>query len=182
MLRIVAGDTVAFGQFVDRHAARALAVATAVCHNRQRAEDAVQESLLAIWRSRADYSPAKGSVQAWAMSIVRHRAIDLVRRDGALRRAEAPVAHSEDVARAPGSVHEEAVVRSECRVLAALLHQLPRPQAEVIALAYSGGLSHREIAEQLALPQGTVKGRMRLGLDKLREGMSPMRAEFERVA
>lgn len=182
MLRVQADDSVAFERLVERLSTRALAVALSVCHNRSRAEDAVQEGLLAIWRSRAGYSPAKGSVQSWALGIVRHRAIDALRHDGARRRAEAPDGRPLETAPAPGSVHDEAVGRSEHQALAALLHELPLAQAQVIALAYSGGLSHREIAEQLSLPPGTVKGRMRLGLHKLREGMAPARSDWEQVA
>ena len=168
MERLLAGDTRAFGELYDRHAARALRVARAVDRHASRAEESVQEGFLSVWRSRANYRPELGSVQSWVMRIIRHRAIDSIRRDAAGHRPQLvnvknvlPDASSE-------SLEDELIARDEGDALRASLQQLPDAQAEVIALAFFGELSHREIAAELSLPEGTVKGRMRLGLSKLR--------------
>lgn len=122
MARAQNGNADAFAELYDRHAERALRVAQAICHDAGRAEDAVRESFLAIWRDRAQFNPEKGSFEAWSLSTVSIRA-------------------------AGPTVTVE----------------------QVIALAYFGELTHSEIASQLDLPAGTVKGRMRLGLEQLRE-------------
>lgn len=170
MARVRDDDVDAFAQLYDRHAGRAFRVAQAVCSDTGRAEDAVQEGFLTIWRERASYRPELGTFQAWAMKIVQNRAIDSYRR--AARRppvqrgdqTDAP-ADSDDRADVP---HVDVIARSESEALRATLKTLPEAQAKVIVLAFFGDLSHSEIASQLNLPAGTVKGRMRLGLEKLR--------------
>ncbi|MEA2405599.1 MAG: hypothetical protein QOE08_2246 [Thermoleophilaceae bacterium] len=169
MLHAQRGDADAFGRLHDRHAARAIRVALAVCGNRTRAEDAVQEGFLSIWRSRASYRPESGSFQGWAMKIIHNRAIDANRRDAASRRPQLVAIEDAAAAPAPGSLQDAVIARSEGDALRAMLRGLPDTQAEVIVLAYFGELSHSEIAAQLSLPAGTVKGRMRLGLHKLRD-------------
>jgi len=169
MRRVQANDPRAFGELYDRHAARAWSVARAVCHDANRAEDAVQEAFLAIWRSHGSYQSERGSVQGWLMAVVRNRAIDATRRESACHRP--PLAYHEDMGEVPaaGSTPDEVIARSEADALRGRLAHLPGAQAQVIALAYYGGLSHAEIAARLSLPPGTVKGRMRLGLQKLRD-------------
>lgn len=169
MQRVQAGDTGAFGSLFDRHSARALAVAGAVCHDRGRTEDAVQEGFLTIWRSRGSYKPGRGSFRAWAMTIVRHRALDSARAEASGTRPTEVTAERSAPTAAPGSVQDDAIERSQAAALRESLRDLPDAQAEVIVLAFFGQLSHSEIAAELALPRGTVKGRMRLGLEKLRD-------------
>lgn len=169
MCRVQEGEVEAFAELYDRHGGRAYRVALALCHDHGRAEDAVQEGFLSIWRSRTSYRPDGGSFQSWSMCAVRNRAIDSLRKEAASRRPQLAELPSEVNDRESASVQEEVVARSENDALRESLRQLPDVQAEVIALAYFGGLSHSEIAEQLALPTGTVKGRMRLGLEKLRK-------------
>ena len=169
MRAVQANDPRAFGELYDRYSARAWHVARAVCHDASRAEDAVQEGFLAVWRSHGSYRSELGSVQGWVMTIVRNRAIDVARRESAghrpqLRRPSSP---SLDAA-GDGSPSDEVIARSEADALRDRLAQLPVAQAQVIALAYYGQLSHSEIAARLSLPPGTVKGRMRLGMEKLR--------------
>lgn len=134
----------------------------------------MQDAFVSIWASRATYRPERGPVVRWAMSIVRHRAIYLARRrsagaalDDAIRLEEQPA--GDDV---PGDF----AARAETEQLERLLERLPRAQQQVIQLAFFNGLTHQQIASRLALPPGTVKGRMRLGLTKLRAGLGPLRA------
>lgn len=158
MVRVQADDAAAFGVLFDRHYPSALAVAGSVCRDRGRAEDAVQEGFLATWRSRATYRPDRGSFRSWSMAMVRHRAIDSVRAEGASTRPRLASVEHLDVVAAPGSVQQEAIDMSQGDALRASLADLPDAQAEVIALAFYGGLTHSEIATQLELPPGTVKG------------------------
>jgi RNA polymerase sigma-70 factor (ECF subfamily) len=174
MVRVQADDGDAFAELYDRHSARAFRVARAVCREAGHAEDAVQEGFLAIWRSRATYREGVSSFQAWAMMIVRNRAIDSTRRAAARPQLETAEGVAGRTQADEGAISAQDVVdaHSERDALLASLRLLPDPQAEVIVLAFYGELSHSEIATQLDLPPGTVKGRMRLGLEKLRREMS----------
>jgi RNA polymerase sigma-70 factor (ECF subfamily) len=170
MREVQAGERPALGELYDRFAPRAYRAAFSVCHDRECAQDAVQDAFVAMWSSRATYEPARGTVAGWAMGIVRHRAIDLARRravaaerdEGAARLDEEP---------APNDVPTDFVAHAETEQLAGLLTRLPLAQREVIQLGFFDGLAHEEIARRLALPRGTVKGRMRLGLRKLHSGL-----------
>lgn len=173
MTRVSAGDSDAFEELYDRHAARAFGVARAICRDSGRAEDVVQEAFLTIWRQRSGYRPELGTFKAWAMKIVKNRAIDSYRR-AASRPPPQLGEHDEEPERpaADSTPEDEVLARSERDGLIESLRHLPEAQAEVIVLAFFGELSHTEIAAQLDLPPGTVKGRMRLGLEKLRSGMT----------
>jgi len=168
MGRVQAGDIRAFEQLYDRHAMRAFRIARSVCPDSGRAEDAVQEGFLSVWRGRMSYRSTY-SFQSWAMKIIRNRAIDVSRREG----SRPPVAEQRDDEADPAcaSVAEQALARAEAEALRTTLKRLPGPQSEVITLAFFGQMTHSEIAQRLSLPAGTVKGRMRLGLEKLREEM-----------
>lgn len=172
MVRVQADDAQAFGALYDRLAPRALRLASGLCPSGDQAQDAVQDGFLSMWRGRAGYRPESGEVHSWAFSIVHNRAIDHQRRN---RRHDGRRDGLEGVVeglRAPGDLEADAVVADDAGRLRALLTGLPAAQREVIALAYFGELSHTEIAERLELPVGTVKGRMRLGLLKLRERLA----------
>jgi len=173
MARVREDDADAFGRLFDRHAERAFRIAHAICRDRTRAEDAVQEGFLAIWRGRASYRPDTGSFQAWSMRIVKNRAIDSSRHVAAHPRTQSSDAYDDRPQADPDSVtpQDEMIARSQRDELLGSLGRLPEAQAEVIVLAFYGELSHSEIAARLGLPPGTVKGRMRLGLEKLRREM-----------
>jgi RNA polymerase sigma-70 factor, ECF subfamily len=166
--RMQEGDTHAFELLYDRHVRRALRVARAVVGDRELAEEAVQEAFLSIWRNAGRYDPRVGSFRAWALSVVRYRAIDTLR----VRRKESGDASVDDefIAVPDERADTEAAVaqRLETVRIRRQLAQLPLPQRELVVLAFFGGVSHSELAAQLSLPLGTVKGRMRLALAKLR--------------
>jgi RNA polymerase sigma-70 factor (ECF subfamily) len=169
------GSVEAFGELYDRFCNRAYGVAFSVCRDQGRAQDAVQEAFLSLWKSQASYRPQQGAVAAWVLTVVRYRAIDIARRNGnhAARWA------GEDQLRerpAPGDTGEKVIQRDDADRLRASLALLPADQQEVITLAYYGQLSHTEIATRLGLPPGTVKGRLRLGLQKLRASIEPTAA------
>lgn len=169
MVRAQADDVQAFAELYLRHADHALHIASGICADAGAAEDVVQDGFLSIWRSRADYRPQLGSFEAWSMRIVHNRAVDAVRvvRAKALPPTAEPgeEADREDEADAP---FDRAVADLEHARLFEALRRLPVRQTEVIVLSYYGDLSLSEIAARLGVPPGTVKGRMRLGLEKLR--------------
>ena len=167
MQEVQAGGRHALGELYDRFSVRAYRTALSVCRDSESAQDAVQDAFIAMWSSRATYEPARGSVERWAMSIVRYRAIALSRRrDVAARQDQAAGTLNEQ--RALDDVPSDFTARADTERLTGLLAQLPPAQREVIQLGFYDGLTHLEIARRLALPHGTVKGRMRLGLNKLR--------------
>ena len=132
------------------------------------AEDVVQESFLSLWRRGASYDPTRGSVRSWVLSVVHNRAIDAFRRETV--RTSRDVGDEGVAERVAASERTEAEVerRDEARHVRSALGELPADQRQVIELAYFGGFTHSQIAEMLKLPAGTVKGRMRLGLTKMR--------------
>ena len=167
MRRVQADDAEAFGVLYDRQAARALGVANSVTRNHSQAEDVVQEAFLAAWRFRAAYSPVRGSVGAWLMTIVRNRALDALRRAAAKEQPAQNVWELETVAAADESLEDRAARQEERRAVRVALGQLPAEQATALGLAYFGGLTQAEIAQRLDVPLGTVKSRIRLGLRRL---------------
>lgn len=164
-------DADAFEVVYERHSRAAFSLAFRLLGDRQSAEDLVQDAFLAVWRGAATYSPTRGSVRNWILSILHNRGVDrlrtlsaMSRRQEALQRAELrrpdePDAAALGLGRAlAGSVREQ-------------LSGLPPEQYDVLRLAYYGGFTHQEIAEMLEVPLGTVKSRMRLGLQRLRRGL-----------
>jgi RNA polymerase sigma-70 factor (ECF subfamily) len=160
-------DADAFEAIFDRHAGVAYSLAYRMCGTRELAEEVVQEAFIGLWRSPGSYQPARGSLRNWLLAAVRNRAIDAFR-----ARARAAPAVSDDGALATvagrADTAAEAFAREDAATVRRALGALPAEQRRVIELAYFGGLSHSEIANELGVPAGTVKGRMRLGLTKLR--------------
>ena len=166
MHQMNAGSTAAFGELYDRHQSQALRVARSCCPNAANAEEAVQDAFESIWRSRRTYRAERGPVVAWAMAIVRYRAMAIAKGRG--RDAYGLVEVLPEASSAPDKALDDAVAAADAEHLLNLLQRIPDAQREVIVLAFFGQLTHTEIAAHLGLPAGTVKGRMRLGLDKLR--------------
>lgn len=162
------GDARAFEVVFDRHGGAAYSLAYRMCGSRSRAEDVVQEAFLSLWRSGARYDRARGSVRSWILGAVHNRAIDAFRRQTARESQDLRDDHLAE--QLPGGEQTDTEVerRDDAHRVRSALGQLPGEQRRVIELAYFGGFSHSEIAEMLSLPAGTVKGRMRLGLSKLR--------------
>jgi RNA polymerase sigma-70 factor (ECF subfamily) len=160
------GSVEAFDALYARYVHQAYRIAFSICLDQGRAQEAVQEGFLSAWQSSASFSTLRGSVAAWLLTIVRHRAIDITRTHS---RHTRPMDQDRLSATTPSDEVSDAVLRREAdQQLHACLTRLPAAQAEIITLAFFGRLSHTEIAHRLDLPAGTVKGRMRLGMDKLR--------------
>jgi len=162
------GDPRAFELIYERHATAAFSLAYRMTGRRGPAEDVVQEAFLSIWRAGARYDHTRGSVRTWVLGVVHHRAIDVLRRN--LRHDERRASDEglEDRFEAPDRTDVAAARRQEAAEIRDALAALPAEQSKVIELAYFGGFSHSEIASMLHTPVGTVKGRIRLGLEKLR--------------
>ncbi len=162
-------DADAFAVLYDRHGGAAYSLAHRIVGNPGSAEEVTQEAFLSVWRSGARFDTARGSVRSWTLGIVRNRAIDALRRSS----SSAPKLDFDDEAvletQESGELTEtEAIRRDTASRVRGALRELPSEQSEVIGLAYFGGFTHSEIAEMLGMPLGTVKGRMRLGLEKIR--------------
>src|SRR3954451_17116909 len=170
----------AFGVVYDRHGGAAYSLAHRIVGEAGMAEDVTQEAFLSIWRSTARYDPARGSVRGWILGIVRNRAIDALRRTA----RPAPKLDLDDDAvletrPAEQRTETEAIRRDTAGRLRQALGLLPREQSRVIELAYFGGFSHSEIADMLGAPIGTIKGRMRLGLEKIQATLAERFPEGE---
>ena len=162
------GNTQAFAALYDRHARVAYSLAYRMMGERQAAEDLVQEAFLKMWRAAGSYRVERASVRTWVLSIVRNCAIDHLRSTASRRRTLDKV-EAQTHASQPSEAFGEAWRNSQGEQVREALGGLPQEQVKVLELAYFSGYTHMEIAELLDLPLGTVKGRMRLGLKKLRE-------------
>lgn len=168
-MELVAGnDPDAFEVILERHANAAFSLAYRMCATRSLAEDVTQEAFLALWRGGARYDRARGSVRTWALGIVHNRAVDALRRCNVHERRRAGDEGIEDSLEAPERTDAQAIGNAAASEIRGALDELPDEQRQVIELAYFGGFTHIEIASMLDLPLGTIKGRMRLGLHKLR--------------
>lgn len=168
MARVRDREIAAFEVIYDRHSGVAFSLAYRICGTRSSAEEVVQEAFLALWRSGERYDRTRGSVRTWVLGIVHNRSIDALRRSVVHDRRRASDDGIEERFEAPQRTEEEVAHRDEAREIRAALGSLPEEQSRVIELAYFGGFSHSEIAEMLGAPVGPIKGRMRLGLEKLR--------------
>lgn len=162
------GDPRALETIYDRHGGAAFSLAYRIVGDRSAAEDVTQEAFLSIWRSRDRYDSGRGSVRSWVLGIVHHRGIDSLRRSVVHDRRRADAEGIEERLEAPERTDIEVARREEALNIRTALGSLPEQQLKVVELAYFGGFTHSQIAEMLEVPIGTVKGRMRLGLDKLR--------------
>ena len=168
MQLVQGGSPRAFELMYDRHGGAAFSLAYRMVGNRVTAEDITQEAFLSIWRSRLRYDQARGSVRTWVLGIVHNRAIDQLRRGTVHERRRETLEGIEERFEARERTDVEAARREEARGVHGALEKLPDEQRRTIELAYFGGFSHSQIAEMLGMPIGTVKGRMRLGLEKMR--------------
>ena len=162
------GDARAFEAVYERHSGAAFSLAYRMVGRGNVAEDVVQEAFLSIWRSGARYERTRGSVRTWVLGIVHHRAIDQLRRASVHDKRRASDEGLEERLESGERTDNEVARREEAASIRSAMTTLPDDQSHVIELAYFGGFTHTEIAEILGAPVGTVKGRMRLGLEKLR--------------
>jgi RNA polymerase sigma-70 factor (ECF subfamily) len=168
-MRLVAlGDHEAFIVVYDRHARAALGAAMGMTRSREAAEEIVQEAFVSLWRRAGSYNAARGSLRTFVLAVVRYRAIDALRSQSTRSQRQASDEGLEKTHEAFERTEVEATRREEAATLRAALAKLPQAQSRAIELAFFAGLSHREVAAHLGMPIGTVKGRIRSGIEKLR--------------
>jgi RNA polymerase sigma-70 factor, ECF subfamily len=166
---VTANDPDAFEVILERHADAAFALAYRMCGRHSVADDVTQESCLSMWRSGERYDRTRGSVRTWMLSIVHNRAIDTLRRSGVDDRHRASEEGVAETLEASERTDAQAIDNAASGEIRDALGELPAEQRQVIELAYFAGFTQTEIASMLEMPIGTVKSRMRLGLEKLRD-------------
>jgi RNA polymerase sigma-70 factor (ECF subfamily) len=174
-LRIAARDREAFGRVYDRYCQPIFAMAGHMLGVND-AEEAAQEIFMRLWHKAAQYDPARGPFSHWFMSIARNHILDKLRARGEWHRRMAAEQVELLLAEAPDptvDVVEQVWQNQRGSALAQALQRIPPEQRRVIVLAYFGGMSQSEISMHLKVPLGTVKKRIRLGLQKLRAALSP---------
>jgi len=181
--RAAAGDARALEVLYDRYSRVVFSFALRMVGDRQLAEELLQEVFFRAWQQGGAYSAARGTFVTWLLSITHNMAIDEVRK----RQRRPQKADSEDPeailagvadTSSGADVEDEVWLGALRETIVGALDQLPAPQREAIELAYYQGLTQREIAEKLGEPLGTVKTRMRLGIQKLREALAGSEVEL----
>jgi RNA polymerase sigma-70 factor (ECF subfamily) len=171
MQRLAAGEEAALGELYDRYGARVYGIALRVLNDGQKAEEVTQDTFLKVWNRPDAWDPARGRLVSWLLTVARYTALDRLRHD---TRGLPPVmidaleTGDNDAAALLPDLDREAASWQDARTLRVLLEQMPREQRTLVEAAFFGGLTHSELAEITGLPLGTVKTRLRLGLQKLR--------------
>jgi RNA polymerase sigma-70 factor (ECF subfamily) len=161
------GELEAMGEFYDRYSGLAYSVALRILGDPGRAEDVVQECFLKLWRSAGTFDARRGSLRTWLLTSVRNRSIDYLRGRRAHEREERELAEEIAAPDAGSDPWREVSLSLEREAVREALAALPSEQKQAVELAYFGGYTNREIAEMIRVPLSTVKGRMRLALEKL---------------
>jgi RNA polymerase sigma-70 factor, ECF subfamily len=170
IVAIAQGDNQAFGLLYDRYSTVVYRLALRMLKNPEMAEDLVQEVFWRVWRRGASFERERGRVAQWLFGIAHNLCIDELRR---LRARPTPVYEDVEHPLIQRLVDEQSDIPSAVwaterrRAIVEAMHELPAPQRQALELAYFGGLSHQEIATKLQKPLGTIKTRVRLGLQKL---------------
>jgi RNA polymerase sigma-70 factor (ECF subfamily) len=162
---LAARDESALAELYDRYGGLAYSLALRILRDPGRAEDVVQDAFLKLWNGAARFDESRGSLRAWLVTAVRNRAIDLLRGRSLHERQE--LALQPDVASSKAGPDELAAWAEERAAVRAALAELPEEQRQAVLLAYFGGLTQSEIADVSGVPLSTIKGRMRLALEKL---------------
>ena len=168
--RLGDADGAALSQLYQRFGRPCYSLARRICADEGLAEDVVQEVFLTLWRDPSRFDPARGGFATWLLTLIHHKAVDAVRRESTIRRrmVAAPEA-GEDWSPTPvPGADQAAMARVAAGQVRAALHRLPVEQRQVLALAYFGGHTQREIAVLTGVPLGTVKSRMFTAVQRLR--------------
>ncbi len=176
MRRLFYGDKLAFEALFDRYGDLVYSTALRVLRDAHLAQDISQEIFVRIWRKPESYVAERGRFLTWLISITRNRAVDEVRSRGRRQRYETASPEEQERELPAGEENDPALnaqLAEQAHVVRAALAELPPEQREVIELAYFGGLTQQEIADRLSQPLGTVKTRIRLGMQKLRAALAP---------
>ena len=173
MADVARGSTDAFEELYRRHSRDVLLQARKLCAGRELAEEVAQDAFLSLWRGAHTYRPGASGVGPWLSSMVRNRAIDAWRRAAARPVGVGAVEEGAGQLRAPAAA--DPAVDDRALVLS-LIGELPIAQRQAVFLAYFGDMTHAEIARLADIPLGTVKGRIRIGVEKMGHAMAPLAA------
>ena len=165
---VEAADAEAFATLYDRHSRAAFSLAYRMMGERQASEDLTQDAFLKVWRGASSYRADRGSVRTWILSIVHNRGIDQIRSQASRRRTQEKIEASAPRSQ-PSEAFAETWRNSQRDQVREALNTLPSEQLKVLELAYFSGYTHAQVSELLDVPLGTTKGRMRLGLKKMRD-------------
>lgn len=171
---IAGGDAAALDQLYVRFRPAAFATAYAVLRDPAAAEDILHDAFLNVWRNAASYRPERGAVRAWLMTIVRNAAIDHHRARRFVIQPAIDIEQYERHGRVEDDVASTVSTAADAQRLRAALRTLPAAQRDAVEMAFFAGLTHAEIADRTGLPLGTVKGRLRLGLRRLRGDLADL--------
>jgi RNA polymerase sigma-70 factor (ECF subfamily) len=178
MATLANGDSGALSALYDRFGRLAYGLAYHMLGDGEAAEDVVQEAFVSVWRNATSFDPRRGSARAWLLTAVRNRCIDALRGPRRPAKLDAPTEAALAI-ESPDDVWETVLRNLQAQDVRRALDRLPEEQRTTIHLAFFGGLTHAQIAAHMRVPLGTVKGRMRLAVEKLREhlltsgGMEP---------
>jgi len=173
--RLMRRDGEALGEVYDQYASFVYGLALRVIGDRHAAEDVSQDVFIALWERPAAFDPARGSLRTWLGTLAHRRSVDWVRREEARRRRAERAASRGDL---PPDVEEMATALVTAERVRAALDLLPPDQQSAIHLAYFGGKTYRQVAEVLAIPEGTAKSRLRLGLRRIADALEAQGAEW----
>lgn len=156
----------------DRYSGIAYGLAYRVTNDGTAAEDVVQEAFVSLWKQAPRFDPARGQVRSWLLTIVHHKAVDAVRRRAGQRERNLPVGAADFIA-AQGTPGERVEQTMDAEAVREAVRRIPEDQRRTVEMAYFMGMTHIEIAERMSVPLGTVKSRLRIGLEKMREYLRP---------
>jgi RNA polymerase sigma-70 factor (ECF subfamily) len=177
LLRIRDGDERAIETLYTRYSGPLYSLAYRVTGADRYAQDVVQEVFVALWKDAGRYDPSRGALSSWLFALARHKAIDLVRKEANVRKHTADV--DLEFREADDDVDQEAWLRLRRDAVRAAITQLPEAQRTALELAFFAGLTHVEVAEQLDIPLGTAKTRIRTALLRLRDILGPSVSETD---
>jgi RNA polymerase sigma-70 factor (ECF subfamily) len=166
------GQQDAIAALYDRYSGMAYGLAYRITGDATLAEDVVQEAFVALWKQARRFDPERGQVRSWLMTIVHHRGVDAVRRRSSRAERALPDGAEEFIAAQPRP-DELAEWMLDAEAVREAAKQVPEEQRKTIEMAYFMGMTHVEIAERMDVPLGTVKSRLRIGLEKMREYLRP---------
>ncbi len=173
---IAMGEASALGKLYDRYGRLVFSLAYQIVYDEAVAEDITQEVFLQVWNKASSYQIELGKVSTWLTSVARHRAIDSLRRSRVRPESHKVIWDDSDDSDGPEwtdpqNIESQVEQTLESRVVHQAIGQLPKEQRDALALAYFQGLSHQEIADMTGEPLGTIKTRIRLAMQKLREAL-----------
>jgi RNA polymerase sigma-70 factor (ECF subfamily) len=171
--RLIAGDESALAEVYDRYVGLVFGMARRVLGDESKAEDVTQEVFVYIWEQPHRFDPSRGTLRSWLGVLAHHRSVDRVRAEVRRARGEARLDPVDVVTEAHGAVDDELCGTWLAEQVREALDQLPPEQRDAVVLAYFGGRTYRQVAGELAIPEGTAKSRLRLGLAKLDDLLRP---------